>query len=697
MRIIRPFSHLVRILTLFCSSMITVAAPPTDTSAAVRVDDASDGHNWPSYGRTYGEQHFSPLRQINESNVVRLGLAWTMELGSGHSVTVPLAVNGILYFSTGYSIVRAVEASSGKLLWVYDSKAAQAAGKKLRMGWGSRGIAWWNGRLFVGTHDGRLISLDAETGKPLWSVMTVSKDDYRFIGGAPRVFGGKVIIGHGGADGGMTRGYVTTYDAATGRQLWRFYTVPGNPADGFENEAMAMAAKTWSGQWWKVGGGGTVWNAFTYDPETDIVYLGTGNGSPSNHRIRSNGKGDNLFLSSVVALDASTGDYQWHYQTSPAEMWDYNAAMDMPLAELEFAGKTRKVLMIAPKNGFFYVIDRLDGTLLSAEPFVKVNWAKRIDIASGRPVEVPEARYPDGTEFTIWPGPIGAHASQAMAFSPITGLAYIPTIEMPATFSDKGITLENWTHAPGNAADGGHIMSLDSESDDPDVGTSDLLAWNPLTQAAAWRVPTPAFWNGGVLASAGNLVFQGQIDGRFNAYSADRGELLWSFEAHAPVTAAPITYTVDGKQHVTVFSGISGSGAVFGPQSREFIDTRTLVWRVMTFALDADKKLAKLEAAPWVAVADPSFVPDPAGAARGAAQYGLRCLHCHGLDVVSAGYAPDLRISAIPRTEAAFIAVVRHGSLVANGMPGFEELSDAQLADLRQYIRTEARKITTYP
>lgn len=294
-----------------------------------------------------------------------------MDLEPGNPVTGPLAVAGVLYFANSYSIVHAVDAVTGKLLWKYDPKAAEASGHKLRQGWGSRGIAWWNGRIYTGTQDGRLIAIDAKSGKPVWSTMTVGKDDVRFISGQPRAFDGKIVIGHRGADVGSIRGYVTAYDAATGKQLWRFYTVPSNPADGFESAALAMAAKTWAGEWWKYGGGGTVWNSITYDKESDTVYLGTGNGAPWNRKIRSAGKGDNLFLCSIVALDAKTGAYKWHYQVNPGESLDFNASMDMKLADTTIGSQPRKVLLTAPKNGFFYVLDQTNGKLISAEKYVK--------------------------------------------------------------------------------------------------------------------------------------------------------------------------------------------------------------------------------------------------------------------------------------------------------------------------------------
>ncbi|WP_311270470.1 PQQ-dependent dehydrogenase, methanol/ethanol family [Sphingobium sp. WCS2017Hpa-17] len=651
------------------------------------TDAALNPNDWTGFGRTGGEQHYSPLDSIDSGNVAKLGLVWSMDLPPQNSVSAPLAIDGVLYTATGYTVVRAIDAVSGKLLWEYDSKAAEASGRKLRQGWGIRGLAYGEGRIFVGTHDGRLLAIDAKTGKLAWSSRTLPIDNASFISGPPRYFAGKVIIGFGGGDVSSVRGYVTTYDARTGKQLWRFYTVPGNPKDGFENKAMEIAARTWAGDWWKYGGGGTVWNAMTYDVSTDSIILGVGNGSPWNHKVRSEGKGDNLFLASVVALDAKTGVYKWHYQVNPGESWDYNASMDMELADLTIDGKLRQVLMTAPKNGFFYVIDRTNGKLISAEPFVKVSWAKRIDLKTGRPVEDPDARYPDGKTFTMWPGPVGAHTWLPMAFNPKAGLVYIPAIEMATSYNDVGITKANWVRAPGNAVDGAAIPNFVVKDAGPTNATSALVAWDPVRQRAAWKVPTPGPWNGGVMTTAGNLVFQGRIDGQFNAYAADSGKPLWRFAAQAPVTAPPISYAVNGKQYVTVITGMGTSGAAFGALLPVSIDYRTQARRILTFALDGKATLPKADVVPLTPIADPAFKPDPVVEARGMLTYARHCAVCHGVDVIAAGHAPDLLASAVPLDPMAFATVVRDGALVTNGMPRFEEFGDAELAALRQYIR----------
>jgi quinohemoprotein ethanol dehydrogenase len=685
-------------LALLAAAISLIAGAPlpaTASSAAAKIDDAAlasggDGSAWPAFGRTFSEQRYSPLRQIHAGNVERLGLAWSLELpGVVNVASQPLAAGGVLYFAIGHSVVHAVDAKTGKLLWRHDPEVAKVAGHKLREGWGSRGLALYRDKVYVGTTDGRLVALEAATGNPVWSVLTVEPDDARFITGAPRVFAGKVLIGHGGADHGPVRGYVTAYDAETGDQIWRSYIVPGNPADGFENAAMERAARTWTGEWWKYGGGGTVWNAMPSDPELGQVYLGTGNGAPWNQKIRSPGGGDNLFLCSVLALDADTGAYRWHYQTTPGETWDYNSAMDMVLATLPIDGRPRKLLFHAPKNGFFYVIDRETGKLVSAEKLGKVTWAERIDAKTGRPVETPGARYEDGQE-VVWPGPAGVHNWQPMAFHPGTGLVYVPTMELPGFFDDRGVDPASWRHRPNNLQSNG----VEYMNDDPplDVGRSELVAWDPLAQRAAWKRETPGVWNGGVIATAGNLVFQGLIDGHFKAYAAASGEELWSFAAGNAVIAPPLTFSVDGRQLVAVLAGMSGSAGLLGSLSAQFGWQARQPRRLLVFALDAKAALPSTPPAQRVAMPDdPGFAPDPALVASGGRAYGQSCLACHGSAAISGGTAPDLRASALTRSAPEFERVVRGGSLEALGVPRFAEFPPDEIEAIRHYLLARAR------
>ncbi|HEX5162999.1 MAG TPA: PQQ-dependent dehydrogenase, methanol/ethanol family [Steroidobacteraceae bacterium] len=674
---------------LACLWTVTAAAATTIDNAALRNE--TDGRNWAAYGRTFSETHYSPLTEINRETVSRLNLAWTLDLDVTNNLSTPLAVDGVIYVASGYSFVHAVDARSGKLLWRYDPEVAKAAGAKLRTGWGIRGLAFWKGRLFVGTHDGRLIAIDAKTGQPVWTVQTIDTNDGSFISGPPRVFNDKVIIGFGGGDFGAVRGYVTAYDTATGKQVWRWWTVPGDPAKGFENKAMEMAAKTWTGEWWKYGGGGTVWNAMTYDPEFNRVYLGTGNGGPWNWKIRSPGGGDNLFLCSVVALDADTGEYVWHYQTTPGDSWDYNSAMDMTLATLNIGGAPRKVLLHAPKNGFFYVIDRENGKLISAEKLGTVTWATKVDLATGRPVLAPNARYENGP-VTLWPSFQGVHNLYPQSFSPKTGLVYVPTIEMPATFGGD-VDYKNWRPLPSSIQFTGFPTA---DGDAPaDGGKSFLVAWDPVKQRAAWQQPTPGPHNGGTLATAGDLVFQGQADGYINAYGASDGRRVWSYYAATAALGTPITFAVGKTQYIAILTGpLHGAPGGFGSMAARFgWDSRVHPRRLLAFVLDGKAKLPPTPPPVFAQPLDgPEMQVDEALVKEGIEQWS-RCQLCHGPGAVAGGTAPDLRASTVPLNPALFSLTVRTGN-EARGMPKFTELNDRELDALRHYIRYRARLAT---
>jgi quinohemoprotein ethanol dehydrogenase len=598
-------------------------------------------------------------------------------------------VEGVIYFATGLSVVHAMDATTGRVLWSYDPHAAERAGPNLRLSWGTRGIAWWNGKIYTGTADGRLIAIDAASGRPVWSATTFDQSFPGRINGAPRVCEGKVIIGFGGTTG-AARGFVTAYDAETGKKLWRFYTVPGNPTLGFENKAMEMASKTWAGRWWRFGGGGDVWNSMSCDPETQTVFLGTGSGYPWNRRARSDDKGDNLFVASIVALDANSGTYKWHYQVSPGDTWDHDATMDIELADLVIGGTPRKVLLQAPKNGFFYVIDRITGKLISAEPYAKVTWASRVDMSSGRPIETPGARYPNGTTADIWPSSVGAHSWMPMAYSPKTQLAYIPQISAAQTFNDKGIDLKGWEPPKDRAVEG--AVNEDLPKEIPGA----LVAWSPIEQRALWSVPYPTYVNGGVLATGGGLVFQGTIDHLFRGYSATSGKLLWSFDTRAPLIAPPISYEVRGKQQITLLTGLGmgivGGAGMLDNVEQYGIDPRTQARRILTFALGGNQTLRPAQPPP-APPPDPGYRADKRRIDAGEALYERDCSACHGESVIASIHAPDLRRSPIPLEPAAFERIVRGGALVGEGMPGFEELGDDQLSDLRQYIRFQAMRL----
>jgi PQQ-dependent dehydrogenase (methanol/ethanol family) len=631
--------------------------------------DAEPG-NWLSHGRTYDEQRFSPLDLVNDANVGELGLAWFYDFDTKRGLeATPLVVDGVMFTTGSWSRVYALDARNGELLWSYDPEVPPEWSVHACCDVVNRGVALRQGAVFVGTLDGRLVSLDAADGTVNWSVQTTDPGLPYTITGAPRVVKDKVIIGNGGAEYGV-RGYVSAYDAVTGAMDWRFYTVPGNPAEGFESAAMERAAATWNGEWWQYGGGGTVWDSMAYDPELDLLYIGVGNGSPWNQQIRSPGGGDNLFLSSIVALDPDTGEYVWHYQTTPGETWDYTATQHMILADLDFDGVTRKVILQAPKNGFFYVLDRETGELISANPYVQTTWATHVDPETGRPVEVEGARYVGGPALVI-PAPFGAHNWHPMAFSPRTGLIYIPAQDIPFVFA----TDESFRFVPGLWNVGVNPLYASFPEQPPEVQAQllgmirgQIIAWDPVARREIWRVQHALPWNGGMLATAGNLVFQGNSVGAFAAYRADTGESLWSVSAQTGIVASPVTYRVDGEQYVSVLAGWGGSLPLVGGEMAAAAGVINAS-RILTYTLGATGELPPLDT-PQPVLDPPPRVEDPAALARGKQLFADRCMVCHGDGAVGGGVIPDLRYLDAAR-HATWMGTVLGGLHTERGMVSF--------------------------
>jgi alcohol dehydrogenase (cytochrome c)/quinohemoprotein ethanol dehydrogenase len=663
-------------------------AAPANVSDAQIVKADSQPENWLTHGRTYSEQRFSPLRAINDQSAGRLGLAWYFDLDThrGQEAT-PIVVDGVMYFSTAWSKVFALNAATGARLWSYDPKVPPQWGANACCDVVNRGVAVWQGKIYIGTLDGRLIALDAATGRLVWEQLTIAPQWRYTITGAPRIVKGKVIIGNGGAEMGV-RGYVSAYDAGTGKLVWRFYTVPGDPSKPFESPALEKAAKTWTGEWWKSGGGGTVWDAIVYDPELDLLYIGVGNGGPWNEKYRSPKGGDNLFLSSIVALKPDTGEYVWHYQETPAEMWDYTASQQITLADVTINGQPRKVIFHAPKNGFFYVLDRNDGTLISAKPFTYINWATGVDIKTGRPLETALARYPGTDPAPVVPGPLGAHSWQPMSFSPVTGLVYIPVNDVGFKYKSAE-DFDAKKLAPNYGID----VVAAGMPQDPKIKKSildsvkgKLVAWDPVQQKQTWAVERPGPWNGGTLATAGNLVFEGTAAGRFEAYRADTGEKVWSFGAQTGVMAGPVTYTVNGEQYIAV---LAGWGGVFPLVSGEvaFKSGRVRnVSRMLAFKLDGKASLPPLPSLEEPVLNPPASTASVVAIHRGEAVYQRFCAGCHGDVAVSGGLLPDLRYSARLEGEQWF-KIVRDGEYQSMGMVAFgKEVSQRDAADVRAYV-----------
>ena len=660
--------------------------------ASIKANTATS-NDWPTIGLDYAETRFSRLNQINTDNVKRLGLAWSYPLESSRGVeATPVVVDGIMYQTASWSVVHAIDARTGKRLWSFDPGIDKEKGYKGCCDVVNRGVALWKGKVFVGAYDGRLIALDAVTGKVAWEKDTLIDKEHSYtITGAPRVFNGKVVIGNGGAEYGA-RGYVTAYDAETGNQAWRWFTVPGDPSKPFEDESMAAAAKTWdpAGKYWLNGGGGTAWDTITFDPDLNMVYVGTGNGSPWNRDIRSPSGGDNLYLASLVALNADTGKYIWHYQETPGDHWDYTSTQPMILADINIDGAPRKVILHAPKNGFFFVVDRTNGKFISAKNFVDVNWATGYD-ANGRPIEVKEAR--GEAAYDSIPGPFGAHNWHPMSFNPQTGLVYLPAQGVPLNLTPEKTFAQNATTPGKFAAFAGWNVGFMLNATPPKAPAfGRLLAWDPVKQKEAWRAEYIAPWNGGTLTTAGNLVFQGTADGRFIAYNATTGEKLWETPVGTGVVAAASTYMIDGKQYVSI---AVGWGGVFGISQR--VTELQSPGTVYTFAVDGKAQppaFVKYQTEGLLAGVkyDPKDVPE------GTAIYVAACAQCHGVPGVDKG--GNVRNLGYVSTEiiANLKDFVFKGPFRDQGMPDFTgKLTEADVVKVQAFIQGTADAIRPKP
>jgi quinohemoprotein ethanol dehydrogenase len=655
-----------------------------------RIDNADrEPGNWMSHGRTYGEQRFSPLQSINDKNITQIGLAWSYDLDTrrGQEAT-PLVIDGWMYFTTAWSKVVSLDAASGARRWEYDPKVPPEWAVNACCDVVNRGVAAWNGKVFVGTLDGRLIALDAANGKPVWETLTIDPKVRYTITGAPRVVKGKVIIGNGGAEMGV-RGYVSAYDAETGKLAWRFYTVPGDPSKPFENPILEKAAKTWSGEWWKNGGGGTVWDSMAYDPQLDLLYIGTGNADPWARKIRNARVEDNLLASSIIALRPDTGEYVWHYQENPGDEWDYDSNAQIILADLRIDGQLRQVLLHAPKNGFFYVLDRATGKVLSAKPFAHMTWATGIDLQTGRPIESPEAQY-EGSDkpLVISPGPGGAHTWQPASYSPDTGLVYFPVLEAGFAYKSR----ENFSHK---------VLAFNTGTDavaagmpqDPNIKKAilgsikgHLTAWDPVNQKEVWRAERTGPWNGGALSTAGNLVFEGTGSGQFEAFRANTGEKLWSASTQSGINAGPISYTVNGEQYIAVLAGWGGVLPLAAGEVALQSPRLNNVPRMLAFKWGGKASLPRAPEFKTRALTPPRATASPATVKKGEEMYQQYCGNCHGDVAVSGGVLPDLRYSGT-LTNDGWFRIVLDGIRKQAGMVAFaKELSKEDAAAIREYV-----------
>jgi quinohemoprotein ethanol dehydrogenase len=686
---------LLPVLLAGCQKAATpvAAVDPLANPAAVTTEKllaADSSTQWLSYNGGYSEQRFSPLKAINTSNVGQLGLAWFADYDTNlDQHGSPLYIDGVIYVSTTWNKMYAYEAKTGKQLWQYNARVPGEWLRNVCCGNVNRGLAAYNGKIYMGTLDARLVAIDAKTGKEAWSTNTIIGDrqdplNRYSITMAPRIVKGKVVIGASGGEFGV-RGWIGAFDAETGVEAWRFYTVPGDPAKGFENEAMKTAAATWSGKWWTLGGGGTVWDAAVFDPKTDLIYFGTGNATPWNQLARDKKRGDNLYVASIVAIKADTGEYAWHYQTTPGDTWDYDAVSPMMTADLKFGDQTRHVLIQPNKNGMLYVLDAANGALISADAFTEVNWNTGVDLKTGRPKVVQAALY-EKEPWNLAPGVQGGHSWHPNAYSPDTGLMYIPTWEayFPMTRDP------NFKPAPGGfnlgiSFGGPNMAAKNMKPNDKSGITGRLKAWDPVARKVVWE--TEGFADnrpsGGATATAGGLVFNGNGAGQeLRAYDAKTGTQLWSFKTQTNIYAAPITFELDGQQYVAASVGGAAQGGYFAPGYS----------RMLVFALGAKAALP-----PNKEYTPPPLNPPTSTATAdviklGGDKYSQYCSVCHGVDgVQQRGTFPNLVVTPLLHTQEGFDQVVLQGARQEKGMGSFaKDLAATDAAAIREYLISRA-------
>jgi quinohemoprotein ethanol dehydrogenase len=712
MRVIACF-----VAALSCSAVAWAGAPGLGTTGAGQVDEARlrasdrEPENWLTIGRDRSEGYYSPLTNIDEHNVARLGFAWDYDLGTyrGQEAS-PLVVDGVMYTSGTWGYVYALNAATGQELWKFDPMVHGQAGRYPCCDLLNRGVAVWEGQVYVAAVDGRLFALDATTGAKRWEVDTIVDHTLQYSStGAPQIAGHAVVIGNGGGDMGIggVRGYVSAYDLKSGKLMWRFFTVPGAPGAPFEHPELEAAARTWDPQRKpEYHGGGTVWDGMAYDPDLNLLYIGTGNAAPYDSRQRGRVRQDNLFVASIIALNADTGRMAWYYQATPGDEWDYDAVQKFVLADLKIEGATRKVLMQANKNGFFYVLDRANGKLYSARNFATVTWAARVDMKTGRPVLAPAAEYHNGPVLT-YPSVLGAHTWPPMSFSPRSGLVYIPVNEAPNVFVDlahsggsvdfldgfftiNGIIPDKAYDPKSLESVFGKLPSYDSKRRRaPDVHNV-LRAWDPIAQKTVWEKKTSdgySVWDGGILSTAGNLVFQGLANGDLCAYTADHGRPLHCVPTGSHLASAPITYSVAGVQYVAMQAGYGGV-AIYAPIPPTTIASKYMnVNRIIAFRLDGGPvPKPPLRVEPPVAL-PPQNLASAQTIHQGERLFTTYCSRCH---VFGPSITPDLR-RIDPAVRARIKNIVIEGERAPNGMGRFDDvLSESDVNAIGAYLLDQA-------
>jgi len=679
---------------------------------------ARDEDQWAASGRDIGGTYFSPLTDINRENAGKLGFAWEYQLGTKRGLeATPIVVDGVMYAAGNWGRVYSLDAATGRERWTYDPQPDGQWGRYACCDAVNRGLALWKGKIYVGSLDGYLHALDAATGKRLWRVDTLIGRDRHLpytSPGAPVVAGHVVVIGNAGADFKGVRGYVTAYDLDTGAKKWRFFTVPRDPALGPQDQPhLVKAVKTWDPRHrWEFGGGGTVWDGMSYDPDLNLVYIGTANGSP--YTIKEGGRhgGDDLYAASIIAIHADTGQMAWYYQVVPGDEWDYDSTQKMILADLNIEGRPRKVLMQASKNGFFYVIDRATGALISAKNFTFVNWTRGLDPKTGRPIPNPGAEYVASPKL-IFPSLAGGHSWQPMSFDPKNGLVYIPALEAPMVYIETaarpaGVIEGNFTVAGLFPEDYdpkalealyGSLPSLQDLARNSPRGSAQsvavLKAWDPIRQKLVWERPSPTFWNGGILSTAGDIVVQGDARGILTVYDAASGTVRKTLDVGTSMMGAPMTYRVGGKQYIAIMAGYGGGPGLYAPYPKQTAAYRYgNAGRIVAFALGGT------EVPKPVPVADAPFAEPPprAGSAQQIAQGGILynryCGRCH---TFGRGELPDLRRLS-PATHRIFYDIVLKGVYAPMGMGRFDDvLSRKDAQDVHAFLVDQAWDAYTQP
>jgi quinohemoprotein ethanol dehydrogenase len=669
---------------------------------------ASEPDQWFTTGRDSSGAYYSPLADINASTVPRLGFAWQYRLGTQRGLeATPIMIDGVMYVTGNFGHVYVLDAASGRELWTYDPAVDGQWGRYACCDAVNRGVAVWKGRVYVGALDGYLHALDAATGKLLWKVDTLPargpKTPYT-LSAAPVIAGDQVIVGSAGADFAGARGYVAAYDLDSGVMRWRFYTVPRDPQQGAQDQPHLIdAVKSWDPrQRWEAGGGGTVWDGISYDPELKLLYVGTGNGAPYNINEGGRKGGDDLYTAAIVAIHADSGQLAWYYQTTPGDRWDFDSTQKMILTDLDLGSGPRKVLMQASKNGYYYVIDRSSGQLLSAANFAFVNWSKGIDPATGRPILSPQGDYTRGAAL-IFPATSGAHSWQPMSYDPQTRLTYIPSMEWPMVYFDSAHTragpIDGWFTVPAMSSEDydpkalaglyGPLPPLQQldRGLPPAKSRGFLRAWDPIHQRLAWEVPNASDWDGGVLSTGGGLVFQGDAAGYLNVYAAANGAPLAHLQLGTGVLAAPMTYRIDGIQYVAVAAGYGGNAVNYPLPRNSAAYSRENEGRIIVLKLDGGPVPQPASLTVAAIPKPPPHEGTPGGIVAGEVLYNRYCGRCHEL---GRGLLPDLR-TLTPALHQSFYDIVLDGALAPMGMGRWDDvLSRADAEAIHAYIVDQA-------